>query len=194
LGILSTLKYQLEYQMKLSNSPLPGVFVIDIEPIKDDRGMFARCWCKDEFEQQGLRTELSQCSISFNQSKATLRGMHYQLTPHEEIKIVRCTRGSIFDVVIDLRPESTTFKQWFGTSLSAENHRMLYIPEGLAHGFVTLEPQTEVFYQISVPYEPGSARGVRWNDSCFNINWPIEPTVISSKDLNYPNFSDIIGS
>jgi len=177
--------------MKFSKCKLPGVFVIDIEPIKDERGMFARLWCKDEFKQQGLVTELSQCSLSFNHSKGTLRGMHYQSAPHAETKVIRCTRGSIFDVAIDLRPESPSYKQWFGTLLSAENHRMLYVPEGLAHGFVTLEADSEVFYQISVPYVPESGRGVRWNDPCFDINWPIQPVVISNKDANYPNFIEL---
>jgi dTDP-4-dehydrorhamnose 3,5-epimerase len=177
--------------MKFSKCKLSGVFIIDIEPIKDNRGIFARLWCKDEFEQQGLVTELSQCSLSFNQFKGTLRGMHYQSVPHAETKVVRCTRGSIFDVVIDLRPQSPTYKQWFGLSLSANNYQMIYIPEGLAHGFITLEPATEVFYQISVPYAPQSACGVRWNDPGFNIDWPMVPSVISPKDANYADFDEV---
>ncbi len=174
--------------MKFSETHLPGVFIIDIEPIHDERGMFARCWCKKTMQQQGLLTELSQCSISFNLAKGTLRGLHYQIAPHAETKIVRCTHGSIFDVVVDLRTESPTFKKWFGILLSAENHQMLYIPEGLAHGLITLEPNTEIFYQISVPYIPESARGLRWNDPAFSIEWPMEPLVISSKDAAYPYF------
>jgi dTDP-4-dehydrorhamnose 3,5-epimerase len=176
--------------MKFSQCQLPGLFVIDIESVSDERGMFARCWCEDEFRQQGLVTQLSQCSLSFNKSKATLRGMHYQKMPNAETKVVRCTRGSIFDVAIDLRPESPSYKKWFGIQLSAENHKMLYIPEGMAHGFITLEPDTEVFYQISVPYAPESACGVRWNDPCFNIKWPMNPTVISAKDSNYPDYNN----
>ncbi len=176
--------------MKFLPTELPGVFIVEIEPLADDRGMFARCWCKDEFSKQGLVTELSQFSVSFNRSKGTLRGMHYQITPHEETKIVRCTRGSIFDVVIDLRPDSPKYKHWIAAMLSAENHRMFYIPPGLAHGLLTLEPDTEVFYQISVPYAAESARGIRWDDPAFNIDWPMKPAVISSKDANYSDFAD----
>jgi dTDP-4-dehydrorhamnose 3,5-epimerase len=176
--------------MKFSETKLPGVFVIDIEPVMDERGMFARLWCKDEFRQRGLVTELSQCSFSFNRSRGTLRGMHYQAAPNAETKIVRCTRGSIFDVAVDLRRESPTYRQWFSAMLSAENHRLLYIPEGLAHGLITLEPDTEIFYQISVPYAAESACGIRWNDPGFNIDWPMEPLIISNKDANYPDFVD----
>ncbi len=176
--------------MKFSETRLPGVFLIDIEPMADERGMFARAWCKDEFQKNGLNIELSQCSISFNKAKGTMRGMHYQMSPHEEIKIVRCTHGSIFDVALDLRRNSPTYKQWFGAMLSAENHRMLYIPEGLAHGLITLEANTEIFYQISKAFVPGSGAGVRWNDSAFNIDWPMMPVVISDRDANYPDFAE----
>jgi len=176
--------------MKFSKTRLPGVFIIDIEPITDERGMFARCWCKEEFLQHGLISELSQCSVSYNHSKGTLRGMHYQIAPDCETKIVRCSRGSIFDVAIDLRPESPTYKQWYADLLSADNHKMMYIPEGLAHGFITLEAQTEVFYQISGTYAQQSARGLRWNDSTFSIQWPLEPVVISPRDANYPDFTE----
>ena len=176
--------------MKFSESKLQGCFIIDIEPTLDERGLFARCWCKDEFNNFGLTTELSQCSISFSKSKGTLRGMHYQIEAHAETKIVRCTQGSVFDVIIDLRKQSPTYKHWDSITLSAENHRMLYIPEGIAHGLITLESDTEVFYQISVPYAAEYARGIRWDDPCFNINWPNQPTVISTRDANYPDFRD----
>jgi dTDP-4-dehydrorhamnose 3,5-epimerase len=152
--------------------------------------MFARLWCKEEFEKNELSTVLSQCSISFNPAEGTLRGMHYQVAPNEEIKIVRCTRGSIFDVALDLRPESPTFKQWFGTVLSAENHRMLYIPEGLAHGLITLEPDSEVLYHISPSFVSEAAKGVRWNDEAFKIEWPMKPAIISERDANYPDFAE----
>lgn len=175
--------------MKFSQTKLSGVFLIEIEPNYDERGFFARSWCKDEFQKNGLTADLAQCSISFNKDEATLRGMHYQVKPHEEVKLVRCTRGSIFDVALDLRPDSPTFTQWFGTVLSADNHRMLYIPEGMAHGLITLEPQSEIFYQISKPFVPGSTSGVRWNDPVFKIEWPIQPETIAERDAQYPDFS-----
>lgn len=174
--------------MKFTQTKLPGVFIVDIEPASDERGFFARSWCKDQFKEHGLNTNLSQCGISFNHKKGTLRGMHYQAEPHGEVKLVRCTRGTIFDVAVDLRQNSPTFKQWVGVVLSAENHRMLYIPEGLAHGLLTLEPNTEIFYQISTPYVPESARGVRWDDPAFKINWPENPSLIADRDAGYPDF------
>lgn len=177
--------------MKFSQSKLFGAFIIDIEPKADERGMFARCWCESEFSNHNLITTLSQCSISFNRHKGTLRGMHYQMAPHAETKIVRCTRGSVFDVIVDLRQGSPTYKKWDGVTLSANNHRMIYIPQGLAHGLITLEPDTEVFYQISTPFVPESAGGVRWNDPCFNISWPMAPAVIAERDANYPDFVEL---
>ena len=175
--------------MKFIETSLKGAFLVELEPMIDERGLFARTWCQREFAAHGLNQNLVQCNISFNVSKGTLRGMHYQVEPFEEAKVVRCTRGALYDVIIDLRPDSATFKQWLGVELTAENRRMLYIPEGIAHGFLTLEPQTEVFYQMSEFYHPESARGVRWNDPAFGIQWPQEVLIISEKDRQYPNFS-----
>ena len=168
--------------MKFSQTQLGGACVIDIERHEDERGFFARSWCEREFRAHGLNPRLAQCSISFNRKRGTLRGMHYQVAPHEEAKIVRCTGGAIYDVIIDLRPDSPTFTRWFGMELSAENRRMLYVPEGFAHGFQTLEVDSEVFYQISEFYAPDSARGVRWNDPHFGIIWPLAVEAISDKD------------
>lgn len=167
---------------------IKGVFLIEPDKIKDKRGFFARVWCKDEFKKRGLSFDLAQCSISFNKKKGTLRGMHYQIYPFEETKLVRVTRGSIFDVALDLREDSPTFLRWFGVVLSSDNRKMLYIPENVAHGFITLEDNTEVFYQISQFYNPKYSRGVRWDDPAFKIKWPIEVKVISEKDKSYPDF------
>jgi len=169
-----------------TETQLKGAFIIDIEPIEDERGLFARSWCREEFEAHSLNPELAQCNISFNKKKGTLRGMHYQKPPHEEAKLVRCTLGAIFDVIIDLRPDSPTCKQWVGEKLTAQNRKMLYIPEGFAHGFMTLEDDTEVFYQMSTPYVPESAAGVRWDDPEFNIHWPgLEGYIISNRDRSF---------
>lgn len=168
--------------MKFTQTKLAGAYIIDIERLEDERGFFARSWCEQELREHGLNPRLAQCSISFNRQRGTLRGMHYQIAPDEEAKIVRCTAGSIHDVIIDLRPESPTFTRWVGVELSAENRRMLYVPEGFAHGFQTLADNSEVFYQISEFYAPASARGVRWNDPRFGITWPLEVTTMSDKD------------
>ena len=175
--------------MIFKETELAGAFVIEPKTIPDDRGFFARTWCKREFEAQGLNPNFVQCNISFNIKKGTLRGMHYQIAPYEEAKLVRCTMGKIYDVIIDLRPDSPSFKQWFSSELSAENRKMHYVPEGFAHGFLTLQDSTEVFYQMSQFYEPEYARGVRWNDPAFNIAWPAEISVISEKDKHYSNYS-----
>ena len=175
--------------MKFSPTALVGAYVIDIEPVADERGCFVRSWCREEFARRGLNPDLAQCSISFNKKRGTLRGMHYQAEPHEETKVVRCTRGAIYDVIVDLRPESSTFRKWIAVELSADNRRMLYIPAGLAHGFQSLTDDTEVFYQISAPYHPESARGARWNDPAFGIEWPVAERVISDKDRQYPDFA-----
>jgi dTDP-4-dehydrorhamnose 3,5-epimerase len=167
---------------------LPGVHEIRIEPKPDERGFFARCWCREEFESNGLTAAIVQCSISLNVRKGTLRGLHYQAPPHAETKIVRCTRGSIYDVVVDLRPGSPMFKEWIALVLSAEKRNMLFVPEGCAHGFLALEDNTEVFYQVSEFYSPESARGVRWDDQAFQIVWPSAPEVISERDRTYPDF------
>lgn len=168
---------------------IDGAFLIDVERFSDERGFFARTWCKDEFAQNGLETNLLQCSVSFNRSTGTLRGMHYQKAPHGEVKLVRCTSGAIYDAIVDLRRESTTYLQSFGVELSAENRRMLYIPRGCAHGFLTLEDNSEVFYQMCDPYEPSSAAGARWNDPAFAIKWPIDVAVIIDRDRTYPDYS-----
>jgi dTDP-4-dehydrorhamnose 3,5-epimerase len=176
--------------MKFSELALPGVFAIEPELFEDERGFFARSFCKEEFKHYGLNPQFEQCNISFNHKKGTLRGMHYQVDEQSEAKLVRCTMGKIFDVVIDLRPHSKTYKQWLSIELSAHNRTMLYIPEGFAHGFQTLEDHTEVFYQMSVSFAPSSARGIRWNDPHFRITWPIEkPSVISLKDQHYQDFA-----
>ena len=167
---------------------LKGAFLIKPERLEDERGFFARVWCRKEFDAHGLGTTLVQCNVSFNASKGTLRGMHYQAPPHEEAKLVRCTMGAIYDVIVDLRMNSPTYRRHVGEVLSAENRNMFYIPEGFAHGFITLEDRTEVFYQMSAFYDAESARGVRWNDPAFGILWPAEVTVISERDRNYPDF------
>ncbi len=173
--------------MIFTETKLKGTYIIELEPIADERGFFARSWCQQEFEAHGLNPNLVQCNISFNKKKGTLRGMHYQVAPHEEVKLVRCTKGAIYDVMIDLRPQSSTFKQWIAVELTAENHKMLYIPEGFAHGFQSLADNTEVFYQMSAFYHPECARGIRWDDPAFKIEWPQNERIISEKDLQYPN-------
>lgn len=168
---------------------LAGAFVIEPEKRLDERGFFARSWCAQEFEAHGLSPSLVQCNISFNARAGTLRGMHFQSAPHQEAKLVRCTRGSIFDVILDLRPHSPTFKQWQGFELSAANHRALYVPEGFAHGLQTLEDNSEVFYQMSTSYVPGAQAGVRWDDPAFDIEWPhAERRTIAEKDMAFPDF------
>lgn len=169
--------------MIFTETKLKGAFIIELEKKEDDRGFFARSWDQNEFKEHGLNSKLIQCSVSFNKKRGTLRGMHYQVYPHEETKLVRCTKGSMFDVIIDLRKKSETFKEWFGVDLNAENHKMLYVPEGFAHGFQTLEDNTEVFYQMSEVYVPECARGVRWDDPNFKISWPLQSPIISQKDL-----------
>lgn len=171
--------------MKFTETELEGAYLIEPERLEDERGFFARTFCKDEFERYGLNSDIVQCNISFNHKKSTLRGMHYQIKPYEEAKMVRCTRGSIYDVIIDLRSDSSTYCQWVAMKLTADNYKMLYIPEGFAHGFMTLEDNTEVLYQMSKSYHPEYARGVRWNDAVFGIEWPETPTLISKKDKNY---------
>lgn len=175
--------------MIFSETRLKGAFIIDMEQIEDERGLFARSWCREEFEAHGLNPELAQCNISFNKRRGTLRGMHYQKPPHEEVKLVRCTMGAIFDVIVDLRSNSPTYKQWVGEELTAQNRRMFYVPEMFAHGFVTLTDATEVFYQMSTPYVPDSASGIRWDDPALNIHWPEQPQMISQRDQSYPDFS-----
>jgi dTDP-4-dehydrorhamnose 3,5-epimerase len=168
---------------------LKGAFTIDLDRIVDERGFFARSWCVKEFEANGLETRLVQCNVSFNKLRGTLRGMHYQVAPAAEVKIVRCTQGAIHDVIADLRPESPTYKRTFSILLSAENRRMLYIPKYVAHGFLTLTDDAEVLYQMSEYHVPQCARGFRWNDANFEISWPDQVRVISEKDRGYPDFT-----
>lgn len=174
--------------MTFHETMLSGVLEIRLEPKADERGFFARTWCRKEFESHGLNPNVVQCSASFNTRKGTLRGIHYQATPSPETKVVRCTRGAIYDVVVDLRRQSPTFKDWIGVALTAANRHMLYVPEGCAHGFLTLEDETEVFYQMSEFYNPELGRGVRWNDPAFQISWPGKVEVISERDRTYPDF------
>ena len=174
--------------MRFNEIFLKGAFIVDIEPFGDDRGMFARSWCSREFMQNGLPDTFVQCNISVNRKKGTLRGMHYQEIPYGEAKLVRCTRGAIYDVIVDLRPESETLFKWFSVILDENNRRSLFIPEGFAHGFQTLTDNAEVFYQMSEFYQPEFARGVRWNDPLFEIEWPEDTRIISEKDLAYPDF------
>jgi dTDP-4-dehydrorhamnose 3,5-epimerase len=172
--------------MILEPLPLAKAFRVQPTRLEDDRGFFARTWCASEFADHGLESALSQCSISFTKAQHTLRGMHYQSPPHGEVKLVRCTRGAIFDVIIDLRPASPTYLSHCAVTLTAENREAIYVPAGCAHGFLTLEDESEVFYQMSARHVPGAARGVRWNDPAFRIAWPAVPDVVSERDRTWP--------
>lgn len=167
---------------------LGGAYLIDLSRLEDERGFFARAYCTKEFEQHDLNPKLVQCNISFNLLKGTLRGIHYQVSPYQEAKSVRCTRGAIYDVIVDLRKGSATYCKWVGVELNADNRCMLYVPEGFGHAYMTLTDNAEVFYQVSELYTPGAERGVRWNDPVFAIQWPIAPSVISAKDAGHPKF------
>lgn len=176
--------------MELTETSLPGAYVIDLEPIEDARGFFARAWSARELSSVGLESRIAECSMSFNRRRGTLRGMHFQRPPHAEVKLIRCIKGALYDVIIDLRTDSPTFRQWLGIELNEENRRMLYVPRGFAHGFQTLADGTEVFYMISDVHVPEAAGGVRWNDPSFGIDWPVaEPAEISDKDRNWPDFT-----
>jgi dTDP-4-dehydrorhamnose 3,5-epimerase len=174
--------------MLFTETTLPGAYVIDIARIDDERGFFARTWAPEEFQKRGLDPTLAQCNASWNRRKGTLRGMHFQKEPFSEVKIVRCTCGAMLDVIVDLRTSSPTYCRWTAVELTASNHRSLYIPKGLAHGFITLTDEVEVYYHVSAPFSPAHASGVRWNDPAFNITWPFQPTVISEKDRAWPDF------
>ena len=165
-----------------------GAYLIEPERVEDARGFFARTYCRNELEERNLDPTVVQCNISVNHKRGTVRGMHYQAAPHEEIKLVRCTQGAIFDVILDLRPDSPTFKQHYGVELSKDNRLSLYIPGGVAHGFQSLSDDAEIFYQMSEFYYPEAARGFRWNDPAFDISWPLDVTVISDRDRTYPDF------
>lgn len=174
--------------MIFSETELKGAYIIKLEPLGDERGFFARSFCQKEFEEHGLNFGIVQCNLSYNKKKGTLRGMHYQIAPYEETKLVSCVRGAIYDVIIDLRESSPTYRQWFAVELTAENYKMLYISAGFAHGIQTLEDNTVVFYQMSEFYHPESARGVRWDDPAFGVKWPIKNHIISAKDRGFPDY------
>ena len=171
-------------KMKLSETKLQGVYVIKIEKLEDERGFFARTWDKEFFKSNGLNADLIQCNISFNKKKGTVRGLHYQIPPYEEAKLVRCTHGKVFEVVIDLRKNSKTFLQWDNIELDSKDYKMLFVPEGFALGLQTLEDNTEVHYQMSQSYNPEYSRGIAWNDKTLKIAWPLKPSVISENDAN----------
>lgn len=176
--------------MIFTETELPGAFLIDLERREDPRGFFARAWCADEFAEHGLNTRLVQANLSFNDQTGTLRGMHFQREPAAEAKVIRATRGAIFDAIIDLRPDSPTYKRWIGVDLTADNRRALYVPEGFAHGYQTLAPDTETFYLVSEFYTPEAEGGVRWNDPAFGIEWPSpERPLLSDKDASWPDFT-----
>jgi dTDP-4-dehydrorhamnose 3,5-epimerase len=172
--------------VKFIETELKGAFIIEPERAEDERGFFARTFCVQEFSAHGLDPAVVQCNISYNQRRGTLRGLHYQVPPHAEARLVRCTAGAVYDVVVDIRPDSPTFKRWLGVELSVENRKMFYVPEGYAHGFQTLTDGTELFYQMSKAYAPLAARGIRWDDPAIGISWPMKPLVVSARDRSYP--------
>jgi dTDP-4-dehydrorhamnose 3,5-epimerase len=175
--------------MIFTETALRGAWIIDIAAIADERGFFARMWAPDEFNGRGLNPTLAQCNMAFNRAKGTIRGMHFQRPPYEETKIIRCTRGAIYDVIIDLRPDSPTFCRWSSVELTDDNRRMLYVPPGFAHGYQTLTDETETYYHVSAPYSRDHATGVRWNDPSFDIRWPLgDPAIISAQDRAWPDF------
>ena len=171
---------------------LKGAYIIEPEKFEDERGFFTRVWDREIFHSVGLNTNLIQCNISFNKLKGTLRGLHFQVKPYEEAKVVRCTKGSVFEVLIDIRKNSKTFKKWISVNLSAENYKLLYVPEGFALGFQTLEDNSELFYQMSQVYKPEYAKGIRWDDKTFNIPWPEMVSVISERDKSFPEFNESV--
>jgi dTDP-4-dehydrorhamnose 3,5-epimerase len=175
--------------MIFTETGLAGAFLVEPERIEDERGFFARTWSLREFAAHGIGGPMTECNISYNLRRGTLRGMHYQAEPHAQVKLVRCTAGAIYDVIVDLRPSSPTHGRWFAAELSASNRRQLYIPEGFAHGFQTLSDDAEVFYQMSGDYAPESGRGVRWDDPAFGIEWPLPVSVIAERDARYPDYT-----
>ncbi len=174
--------------MIFNETKFSGVYIIEPEKLEDERGFFARIWDNEIFEEKGLDSKILQSSISFNKKRGTLRGMHYQIKPFEESKLVRCTKGKIYDVIVDLRKDSKTFKNWFSVELSESNHKVLYIPKGFAHGFQTLENNSEVYYEMFQIFSPNHSRGFKWDDSSFSIKWPLEIMIISEKDKEYKIF------
>ena len=175
--------------MTFTELPLKGAWIIDIVRIEDERGFLARTWAPEEFTSRGLDSTVAQCNVAWNSRRGTLRGLHFQRAPWQETKIIRCTRGAMLDVIVDLRPESPTFREWASVELTADNRRMLYIPIGFAHGYQTLVDGVETYYHVSAPYSAAHASGVRWNDPRFGIRWPIDPTVMSDRDTAWPDFT-----
>lgn len=178
--------------MKFVETELKGAFVLEINQLTDERGFFGRSWCKKEMEEHGLNGNVVQANTSFSKAKGTLRGMHYQRHPHEETKLIRCTKGAIYDVIVDLRKDSPTYLKWFGIELSEANYKMLYIPEKFAHGFITLTDDAEVTYLVTEFYTPGAEAGLRFNDPTLKIDWPLDATVISEKDKQHPDFDESV--
>jgi dTDP-4-dehydrorhamnose 3,5-epimerase len=174
--------------MIFTETKLKGAFIIEIQKLEDERGFFGRAWCQKEFEDHGLNPNICQINTSYTKNKGTIRGLHYQVNPYQETKFIRCTRGRIFDLIIDLRHDSPTFMQWIGNELSSDNYKMVYVPENFAHGILTLEDNSEIYYPVTQFYTPGSERGIRWNDPAFNIKWPIEVEIVSEKDNSHPDF------
>ena len=177
--------------MIFTETRLQGAFLVDLEPRGDERGFFARAWCRNEFEARGLNVDLVQANVSFSRDRGTLRGLHFQREPHAETKLVRCTRGAIYDVIVDLRPQSATYGEWIGVELTSDNHRMLYVPENFAHGFITLTDDVEVMYQVTAFYAPAAEGGLRYDDPALGIVWPEEVRVISDKDRSWPDFEPV---
>jgi len=174
--------------MIFTETKLKGAFIIEIKKLEDERGFFGRAWCQKEFEEHGLNGNICQINTSYTKNKGTIRGLHYQVNPYQETKFLRCTRGRIFDIIIDLRPDSPTFMQWIGNELSSDNYKMVYVPENFAHGILTLEDNSEVYYPVTQFYTQGAERGIRWNDPAFNIKWPVEVEIVSEKDNSHPDF------
>lgn len=172
--------------MIFQESRIRGAWIIDIAPIRDDRGFFAMTWLPGEFTTRGLNPSLAQCNLAFNLKRGTLRGMHFQTAPHAQAKIIRTTRGALLDVIVDVREDSPTYRQWDAVELTADNHRMLYMPEGIAHGYITLVDDTEAYYHASAPWVPAAESGVRWDDPALNIQWPMAPAVVSDRDRQWP--------
>lgn len=171
--------------MRFLPTPVTGAWLVEPEARSDERGSFARLWCQDDFAAQGLRADFVQSNASFNVKKGTLRGLHYQAAPHGEIKLISCVRGRVFDVIVDMRPASPTYRRWFGAELTPESRRMLYVPKECAHGYLTLEDATEVIYPVTMSYHPESERGLRWDDPTIGVEWPMAPAVISTKDQEW---------
>ena len=174
--------------MLFNETQIEGAWLVNLQRIGDERGFFARAWCAKEFEKYGITSKLCQANLSYSSKLGTLRGMHYQIYPHSEMKAIRCIRGALFDVIIDLRPESNTFKKWFGYELNQENKTMMIVPEGCAHGFLTLSNDCEALYFVSTSFNQDSERGLRWDDPTFNVNWPFDPIEISDKDKSWKNY------